>query len=85
MALLVLDSSAVGVSKAPNDGFVIQLSEIDGLPEGLKIMIPFEQPNATEVYDAIGDALGHVKKKSVVADLSTMRQETARHGLNTTE
>ena len=57
MALLVLDSSSIGVSKGPNKGFVIQLSEIDGFPPGMKIMIPFEAEHADEVYEAIADAL----------------------------
>lgn len=87
MALVVLDESDVGISKAPNNGFVIQLKEIVGLPEGMKILIPFEGESAGEVFEAIGEALGRSAggPKIEVATPHEMEQEANHHGFNTAE
>lgn len=76
MALIVLDSSSVGISKAPNDGFSIVLSEIEGFPEGLRLMIPFEGDHAAEVYDAISSTMSK-ETNVVVATPAEMAREAA--------
>jgi hypothetical protein len=83
MALLVLDESAVGVSKAPNNGFVIQLTGIKGL-DGINILIPFETEQASQIYEAIGEALGmtgpSTRPHVVPATPQDVQREARRYG-----
>lgn len=84
MALIVIDDASVSVGKAPNQGFVLNLQDIKGLPEGLTIMVPFEGQHAMEVYQGVGDALG-LGTKIEVADTAAMNREAGRHGLHSTK
>jgi hypothetical protein len=84
MALLVIDDSSVSIGKAPNNGFVMNLTDIRGLPEGLTIMVPFEGAHAQEVYEGVGVALGLVKKVEV-ANPADMANEVNQSGLNSSK
>lgn len=84
MALLVLDSSTVGVSPTPTGGFAIQLREIEGLPDGLTLLVPFEGDGAEEVFERISDCMGKTSTGTLAtATPAQARQEAAEHGLDT--
>lgn len=81
MALIILDDASISVGKGPNQGFVLNLQEIKGFPDGLTLMIPFEGQHAMEVYEGIGEAL-NLNTKIEVADTGTMNREVRRHGVD---
>lgn len=76
MALIVLDKYQMGVNAAP-EGVSLMLAEIEGLPEGLALVIVMTPESAKAVRDRL-DTL--VPKTVAVADVPAMRREAARAG-----
>lgn len=76
MALIVIDDSKVGIGIAPDNGFVLKLIEIEGFPEGLQILIPFEGERAQQVVENINRVMGIGTPKVKIASPSDLMKET---------
>jgi hypothetical protein len=79
MALLIIDSSDVGVGANPEGGFVMKFSNIEGFPPGLILMVPFSE-TADWVYEQIGLQLN--KPKIETATPADVQEEVRQRGLN---
>lgn len=77
MALVVIDDSNVGIGIAPDNGFVIKLTEIEGFPEGLQILIPFEGERAQVICENINHVMGKGGPKVEIASPSDLARETS--------
>lgn len=79
MALIVLDPCTLGFVPQ-GKGAVIQISDIEGFPEGLTFMLPLDEKTLGGLHDKIGEAIGR-KASVAVATPMAAAEEVRRHGL----
>lgn len=80
MALLILDDCSIGIGPNPEGGFLVKLTNIAGFPEGLDVLIPFQ--NGEWAYEQIRVAMSR-SPKIETASPTQMRREV--DGLHPTE
>lgn len=77
--LVVLDTCNLSVAKHPSGGFVLNMTNIEGAPQGMSIMLPVEGKDTSyELIDGIVEVLG---PRVATADLQSMKSEVKNAGL----
>ncbi len=79
--LVILDQCNIGLAREPNGGFVLKMTDNEGMPPELALLLPVETKDvAYQLVDGIVEILG---PRVHVSDLQSMKKETQNAGLET--